>query len=249
MNKPLNKKMSVLVKKTLLIILLFLFICCSVIFVKGYYMYTEALKENPLEEKISSIRARENYTPLAGISEYYLDGVLAIEDHNFYDHGAVNIVSISRAFLKNIINMRLMEGGSTISQQLAKNIYFSSVKKFSRKAAEALMAIHLENALSKDEILEMYVNEIYFGNGYYGIYAAAWGYFNKLPSELDFYQATVLAGIPQAPSVYNLEDNLAKTMLRREKVIDAMVKFQYIDEKTAASLDAVTAPGNGKLGI
>lgn len=124
-------------------------------------MYRDALAEQPLEEKVAEIRADPDYTTLAEIPEIYLDVVVAVEDHRFEQHFGIDLIAIGRAAWNNLTSWSLREGGSTITQQLAKNLYFTQEKSFVRKIAEMFMAFRLENTYTKDEILELYVNSIY----------------------------------------------------------------------------------------
>ncbi len=147
----------------------------------GYKMYHDALAELPLVEKVAEIQADPDYTTLAEIPEIYLDAVVAVEDHRFEQHFGIDLIAIGRAAWNNLTSWSLREGGSTITQQLAKNLYFTQEKSIIRKIAEMFMAFRLENSYTKDEILELYVNSIYFGDGYYCIYDASQGYFGKPP--------------------------------------------------------------------
>ena len=134
-----------------------------------------------------------------------------------------------------------MEGGSTITQQLAKNLYFTQEKELTRKAAEVFMAFELERNYSKEEILELYVNSIYFGDGYYDVSSASEGYFGKTPEELNDYEATLLAGVPNAPSVYAPTKNPDKAEQRRLQVVNRMIACGYItvaESETYAALAA-----------
>jgi len=205
---------------------------------KGYFMYRAALEECSLEDKIQSIRARENYTTLEELPKMYLDAVVAVEDHRFYDHGPIDIISIGRAVWVNLTSFRLVEGGSTITQQLAKNIYFTQEKKLERKIAETFMAFALERQYGKDEILELYLNTIYFGSGYYGIYDASQGYFGKAPSEMTDYECTLLAGLPNAPSVYSPDVNPELASQRHKQVLARMVDCDYITDEEAQAIMA-----------
>ena len=153
----------------------------------GYKMYRDALAEQPLEEKVAEIQADPDYTTLAEIPEIYLDVVVAVEDHRFEQHFGIDLIAIGRAAWNNLTSWSLREGGSTITQQLAKNLYFTQEKSFIRKIAEMFMAFRLENTYTKDEILELYVNSIYFGDGYYCIYDASQGYFGKAPIDMTDY--------------------------------------------------------------
>ena len=190
----------------------------------GYKMYRDALAEQPLEEKV------------AEIPEIYLDAVVAVEDHRFEQHFGIDLIAIGRATRNNLTSWSLREGGSTITQQLAKNLYFTQEKSFVRKIAEMFMAFRLENTYTKDEILELYVNSIYFGDGYYCIYDASQGYFGKAPIDMTDYECTLLAGIPNAPSVYSLTANPELAEQRQEYVVQRMVQYGYISEDEAQSI-------------
>ena len=205
---------------------------------KGYFMFQTALKECNLTDKVQSIRARENYTPLEELPQIYIDAVVAAEDHRYYDHGPIDIISIGRALRVNLTSFSLVEGGSTITQQLAKNMYFTQVKKLERKIAETFMAFALENQYGKDDILELYVNIIYFGSGYYGVYDASQGYFGKAPSEMTDYESTLLAGIPNAPSVYSPDVNPELSLQRQQQVLAKMVDCDFITEEEAQAITA-----------
>ncbi len=203
---------------------------------KGYFMFQTALKECSLTDKVQSIRARENYTTLEELPKMYIDAVVAAEDHRYYDHGPIDIISIGRALWVNLTSFSLVEGGSSITQQLAKNIYFTQEKKLERKIAETFMAFALENQYGKEDILELYVNIIYFGSGYYGVYDASQGYFGKAPSEMTDYESTLLAGIPNAPSVYSPDVNPELSAQRQQQVLDRMVDCNYITEEEARAI-------------
>lgn len=202
----------------------------------GYKMYRDALAEQPLEEKVAEIQADPDYTTLAEIPEIYLDAVVAVEDHRFEQHFGIDLIAIGRAAWNNLTTWSLREGGSTITQQLAKNMYFTQEKSFIRKVAEMFVAFQLEHTYTKDEILELYVNSIYFGDGYYGIGDACKGYLNKAPIEMTNYECTLMAGIPNAPSVYSLTENPALAEQRQKYVVRQMVKYGYITEDQAQSI-------------
>lgn len=227
--------------KIFLKIVLVIFICCFSIGIfavgSGYDMYKEALDNMPLSQKIEEIRSSENYITIDKLPKIYLDAVVAVEDHRFYEHSGIDIIAIGRAAINDIKAMELVEGGSTITQQLSKNIYFTQEKSFIRKIAEVFMAFNIERNYNKDEILEFYVNTSYFGNGYYGVKEASLGYFNKMPNDLTDSEAIMLAGIPNAPSNYNpkVNPNLAKQ--RQKQVLDKMAKYGYISQEEAEEID------------
>ena len=168
--------------------------------------------------------------------ELYLDAVVAVEDHRFEQHLGIDLIAIGRAAWNNLTSWSLREGGSTITQQLAKNMYFTQEKSFIRKIAEMFMAFRLESSYTKDEILELYVNSIYFGDGYYCVRDASQGYFGKDPIDMTDYESTLLAGIPNAPSVYSLTANPDLAEQRQQYVIQQMVRYGYISEEEGQEL-------------
>lgn len=214
-----------IIKKILLLILIVIIIVLSILMISGYSMYKEAITEIPLEDKISSYEKNENYAYFEELPKDYINAVVAIEDHRFYDHNGIDIFSIGRAIVRNISNLEYVEGGSTITQQVAKNLYFTQEKKLTRKIAEVFVAFDLEKNYDKDKILELYVNSNYFGSGYYGVKEAAKGYFNKSLDELTLEECALLAGIPNAPSVYSLDENPDLAYERAQQVLNAMEKY------------------------
>lgn len=198
---------------------------------QGYQMYREAVEETPISEKVESIRSMDGFTEYEELPEIYIDAVISAEDKNFWEHGGVDYFAIGRALLHNIRTLSFAEGGSTITQQFVKNEYFTQEKKLERKVAEVFAAWDLEKECSKEEIFELYVNTIYFGSGYYGIYDAAQGYYGKQPSELTDYEAVMLAGLPNAPSVYSLDENPDLARQRMRQVLNSMVECKVISEE------------------
>ena len=206
---------------------------CLVVGVKGYRMYKGALAQTSLADKVDSIRAREDYTTFEELPPIYVEAVLSVEDHRFYSHPGIDPIAIGRAAFNDLKAMAFVEGGSTVTQQLAKNLYFSQEKELTRKVAEVFMAFNLEKNYSKDEILELYVNSIYFGDGYYCVRDASEGYFGKEPADMTDEEATLLAGIPNAPSVYALTANPDLAAQRQRQVVDRMVTCGYYTEVQA----------------
>lgn len=219
-----------LLKKMFMLAFLVILTWVGLTFYSGWQMYEDALAACPLEEKVAQTTAQENFTTLDQLPEVYLDAVLAVEDRSFYGHHGFNLRSTGRAFIRNFQEKDLVEGGSTITQQLAKIWYFDLDKKFDRKVAELLMAFNIEEHYTKKEILEFYLNSIYFGSGYYNVYDASMGYFGKVPAEMNDYEATLLAGIPNAPSVYSPDVNPDLAEQRRQQVIQCMEQYGYIEE-------------------
>lgn len=135
-----------------------------------------------------------------------------------------------------IRTLSFAEGGSTITQQLAKNLYYTQEKKLERKFAEVFTAFAIEASYDKNDIFELYVNTIYFGSGYYGIYEASQGYYGKVPSELSDYEAVMLAGLPNAPSAYSPDKDPDLARQRMKQVLKQMVKNEAITEKKAEEI-------------
>lgn len=224
-------------RRLIIIVLLILLIIGSVVILNGYNLYKKSIDEISLTDKITKIRSDDSYVSISDVPEYYKNAVIAVEDHRFKNHNGIDIISIGRAILSNIQAKELNEGGSTITQQVAKNLYFITEDDvISRKIAEVFMSMDLEKNYSKDDILEFYINTIYFGEGYYGISEAAKGYYKKTPKDLTLYEATLLAGVPNAPSVYapTINPDLAKN--RQGKVIRSMVKYEYLSQEEADKL-------------
>lgn len=220
--------MKKFILKLLLWIFILLLVIFSILFGLGYLKYKDAINNLSLDDAVSEIRSSDNYVKLDDMSEDYKTAVVSIEDHRFYSHNGIDILSIVRSSYVNLKRKSFDYGASTITQQVGRNMYFTQEKSPIRKIAEIFVAYDLEKNYSKDEILELYLNIIYFGKGYYGIYDAAKGYFDKTPNELTFYEATYLAGLPNAPSVYSEDYNLGEE--RRLQVVEAMKKYGYVDE-------------------
>lgn len=224
------------IKKLFIAILILIILAISIIFLVGHSYYTKALKEKPLFSRVEEITTKENYVKFEEMSPNYRNAVISVEDHRYYDHGPVDFIAIGRAIFTNIKSGELREGGSTITQQVAKNVVFSQESTWVRKIAEIFAAYDLEKNYSKKEIFEIYVNTSYFGDGYYGIYQASNGYYKKSPKDLNLDEASMLAGVPNAPSVYapTVNPDLAKK--RQYHVINKMLEYGYITKDEALSI-------------
>ena len=181
--------------------------------------------------------ANREIVPLDRISPDLKRAVLAIEDSHFYDHHGINLTSVGRALLVNWQRGSTVEGGSTLSMQLVKNIFLSKERKFSRKVAEAVLAIRIEQILKKDQILEMYLNQVYWGHNNYGIQTAARTYFGKSSANLNLAESAMMAGLIQAPQDYSPFMNMKLAKQRQEIVLNRMQELGWItpEEKAAAS--------------
>lgn len=220
-------------KKIIIITIIILVLLISYFVYSGYSMYKNALDKASIDKMISTIKLKDNYTKIEDISKTYKNAVIATEDHRFYKHNGIDLTSILRAFITDIKSLSFKEGGSTITQQLSKNMYFTQDKKIERKIAEVFMAIDIEKKYSKNEILELYLNTSYYGNGYYSIREATTGYFNKLPKDISDKEAISLAGIFSAPSYYNPNYNAEINNKRRKVVISKMIKYGYLKKSEA----------------
>jgi len=185
-------------------------------------------------EKIANLFAKEHryYASFAEIPPRAIEALLAIEDTSFFEHHGVNFDAIFRAIIKDIKARKMVEGASTITQQLVKNELLTREKKLSRKIKEMIYSLKLERHLSKEQILERYLNEIYFGHGYYGIKTAADGYFHKELDELTLKEIAMLVGLPKAPSTYNPTRNYEISLGRANRVISRMYTLGWIDKAT-----------------
>ncbi|SCK00898.1 Monofunctional glycosyltransferase [uncultured Eubacterium sp.] len=170
---------------------------------KGYQLYRSVVKETAIAEKVAEIKRSVNYVELDDISDYFKDEIIKSEDKRFWFHFGIDPLAIIRAIKNDILAGSFVEGGSTITQQLAKNMYFDFDKNFERKVAEVFVAFHLEKDYSKDEILEMYLNCIYFGENCYGIKEAANHYYGAVPETISKSQADSLVITIKCPNLYN----------------------------------------------
>ncbi|OGW33549.1 MAG: hypothetical protein A2X58_07930 [Nitrospirae bacterium GWC2_56_14] len=176
------------------------------------------------------------YVPLARVPKFLKDALLATEDPRFYQHKGLDYRGILRAALKDIIAVRLKQGGSTITQQLTKVVFLSSERSFTRKIKEVILARRLEKEISKDEILELYFNKVYFGHGAYGVQNAAKTYFGKNIWEINQAEAALLAGLPKAPMVYSPYSDVDLTKIRQRQVLQRMVDEKYLTEEQSAQI-------------
>ena len=181
-----------------------------------------------VEETVNSLRSDPDWVSLQKIPDHTRKALLAIEDHDFYKHGALDFTGIARAAFTNLKAGEVQQGGSTLTQQMVKNVFLSSEQTFTRKAEEAVLATRVEQKYTKDEILEMYFNTTYFGAGAYGIRDAAKKYFGKEPAKLTLPESAMLAAMPYAPSALNPYENPKGCARRIRLVLKEMMKYGYI---------------------
>lgn len=235
------KKLMKIMKRAALLILVICVCSGFAIVGKGYAVYREAVAAESLEEKVASIRQKETYTEFEELPQVYVDAVVSVEDKRFFRHFGMDLFAVCRAVIHDIQAGSFVEGGSTITQQLAKNMYFSQEKELTRKVAEAFVAFDLEKNYSKEDIFELYVNSIYFGDGYYDVGTASEGYFDKEPIDMTEYEATLLAGIPNAPSKYAPTKNPQLAAKRQLKVVERMEACGYFSETEAETVAETVA--------
>lgn len=185
------------------------------------------------------------------VPKHLKDATVAIEDFRFYNHPGVDIVGIARAFYRNLQSKTIGQGGSTLTQQLVRNIYLTPEKTFTRKLQEIALAIQLERQKTKDEILEMYLNEVYYGSGTFGVQTAAKIYFGKDAKDLTLAESALIAGLPKKPSGYSPYENLKAAIGRRNIVLGRMAELGYItnEEKNEAVKEEVKLVGLKRGGI
>ena len=187
---------------------------------------------------VTTLHSDQNRLPIDinKVPQHLQNAFIAAEDNRFYDHIGIDPIGIGRAIVTNITSGGIAQGGSTITQQLAKNAFLSQEQTLKRKIQEAMLALEIERKYSKKEILEMYMNQIYFGQGAYGIQTAARTYFDKDVDQLNLKQCAMLAGLPKSPNYYSPFNNLEEAKKRTNTVLDQMVKYGYIsqDECTEA---------------
>ncbi len=200
----------------------------------GIKGYQQAIQQTSIEDILPTLQKQDTFTHYEDLPQIYIDAVISVEDKRFETHHGIDLLAISRAAWHDVLARSFIEGGSTITQQIAKNELFTQEKHIERKFAEIFAAFALESQYSKQELFEIYVNTIYFGQGYHGIYEAAQGYFQKTPDQLNDYEAIMLAGIPNAPSIYSIDQQLAQK--RMQVVLQRMVNCHKLTEQEAQEI-------------
>src|ERR1700722_19097287 len=162
------------------------------------------------------------------ISPSFRSALLAREDSRFYSHHGIDPIGVARAFLRDVVHLRVREGGSTITQQLARNSFTLGGRNLSRKILEFFVALRIESSYSKDQILEVYANRIYFGSGVYGLETASQAYFGKPSADLALSEAALLAGLIRSPNRYSPRTNMEGAVTQRDEVLDRMAELKLI---------------------
>ena len=216
--------------KIIKVLFILILISCIAFVGVTYHEYVELKTTYPIEDVKTNLKDHtKEYVDYEDIAPYLIDATVAIEDRRFFDRYGVDYIALGRAMLTNLIQMDLVQGGSTIEQQFIKIYYFKYERSLTKKLMEIFFIYDLDNYYSKEEIIEMYVNIINYGDGYVGIGAAAEGYFGKMASELDLNEASLLAGIPNSPANLQLSNHNPKTYDRQKKILKAMYETGKID--------------------
>lgn len=198
--------------------------------VKGYAEYKDLTSQTSVETVVEQIQSSPTFVPYESLPSNLIRATISIEDRRFYEHGGIDYIGLARGTLSQVIPQLAQSGGSTITQQVAKNLYGMFEQTLERKIVEMFIAKELESKYTKNEILALYVNIINYGDNYFGIYEASTGYFGVEPEYLTLAQASLLAGLPQSPSNYQLSDHFQQAKVRQHQVLEAMAECSYINE-------------------
>ena len=223
-----------LLKIVTLLVLLFVAGVCGLFLKMGYASYKEAVRRVSIENAVRPYMERTDFVDYDDISPYFVNAVVSVEDQRFFQRYGFDWLALTRAIFNNLKAGAFIEGGSTISQQIAKNLYYPDVHRGIReKIAEVYLMNDLEAKYTKKELFALYVNMNYYGDGYWGIGQAAKGYFHTTPDALSIAQAAILAGIPNAPGIYQLSTGYDRAISRMKKVLVRMVKTRCITQQQA----------------
>lgn len=198
--------------------------------VKGYAEYKDLTSQTSVETVVEQIQSSPTFVPYESLPSNLIRATISIEDRRFYEHGGIDYIGLARGTLSQVIPQLAQSGGSTITQQVAKNLYGMFEQTLERKIVEMFIAKELESKYTKNEILALYVNIINYGDNHFGIYEASTGYFGVEPEYLTLAQASLLAGLPQSPNNYQLSDHFQQAKVRQHQVLEAMAECSYINE-------------------
>ena len=219
--------------KGLLVLIVILFIGISgTLGYIGYYRYKKEIQRKPISEVVLEYTSKDDYVDFNDIDEDFVNAVVSVEDKRFFERKGYDYVAFIRAMRNNFILKSFVEGGSTISEQIAKNLYLNGqVRAIEEKIAEIFIMLDLEKQYSKEELFALYANMNYYGDAYWGIKQASSGYYDKECDDLSLAQAAILAGIPNAPAVYQLSSGYDLAKNRQEKVLKSMLNNGYISQE------------------
>ena len=216
------------------ILLLCLLSVIVTLFGQGYVRYKREIQAKPMEEAVAAYTSDPDYVPFAEIDEDFVNAVIAVEDKRYFTRKGYDVIALCRALYHNFLARGMVEGGSTITEQIAKNLYMDGyVTGLEEKTAEIIIMLELEKVFSKEELFALYANMNYYGDGYWGIKDAAEGYYDADCSDLSLAQAAILAGIPNAPSIYQLSTGYEGARSRQEWVLQTMCNNGFITKEEA----------------
>jgi len=227
------------IKRIIILVMMIAVLLVGKTTIIGYINYYKVVHEIGLENTIEAIRLADNYVTIDDINDHLINATVSVEDKRFYQHNGIDHISIGRAMITNLQALKFVSGGSTITQQLSKNLFLTFDKTFERKATEYFLARRIESLYTKDEILELYINVINYGDDCIGIYNASVHYYQILPKDLTVSQSVLLAGLPQSPANYSLTTNYSNAVLRSEDVINAMIQNDIMKESEGLKILAI----------
>ncbi len=226
--------MRKIIRRTILTICTIAILLVGSLALYGHHQYKKISQQADITYLVSLVQEQENFVPYDELSPNLVNATVAIEDKRYFNHSGVDYIGLIRALMSQFNSNFLRSGGSTITQQTAKNLYQQfNASFFDWKTAEFYFALELERHYTKEEIFAIYVNIINYGDNNTGIYEAAMDEFGVTPSELTLAQASILAGIPQSPSNYQLSTNYSAAKQRQKLVLSAMAEQGYISEQEA----------------
>ncbi|MCR4950762.1 MAG: transglycosylase domain-containing protein [Solobacterium sp.] len=224
--------MKKVLTKLILVLLLITAAACAFCWFRADAVYRNATAELPAEQAAEAYMQKEVFLPFEEIDPDFVNAAVAVEDKRFFERKGYDFIALGRAIYNNLRYGELREGGSTIPEQIAKNLYFGPKHRdIWEKLAGVRILYDLEEAYTPEELFALYANMNYYGDGYYGLQNAAEGYYGTSASELSLAKAAMLAGLPNAPSAYQLSTGFAYAKKRQEKVLRCMLKNEYITEK------------------
>ena len=220
------------IRNVLIVILVGVIGYLSVLAYLGHKRCEEAIQNKSVEEVVQPYLNRSDYLTFEDLPENFVNATVAAEDKRYFTRSGMDVLALTRALIQNAIEGQFRQGGSTIPQQIAKNLYFiESDRELVTRVAEIFMIYHLEDHYSKEELLALYANMNYYGDGLYGLYRASKGYFGVEPMELSLTQCALLAGIVNAPSAYQLSNGGQYALQRRNVVLYNMLDNGYITQE------------------
>ena len=227
----MNKKLF----RIFLFLLLILGVVLVTLFGQGYFRYERETEVMPLDKAVKAYTGKDDYVSYDQIDQDFVHAVVSVEDKRFFERKGYDLIALCRALYHNFLAKDFIEGGSTISEQIAKNLYLGGfINGLEEKTAGIFLMMALEQKYSKEELFALYANMNYYGDGYWGIGEAAEGYYGCSADDLSLGQAAILAGIPNAPAIYQLSDGYEQAKERQAWVLQTMVNNNYISEEEMA---------------